>query len=69
MSRPSWDAAELARSALGEMPEIERAEFLASEMSKIMGLQAICAARNALTERAGEVIADRYANDLIGGAA
>lgn len=66
MSKPSWDASELARSVLSELTERERADLMAEEFGKIADLQAICAARNALTERLNDLIADRYADHLLG---
>ncbi|SIQ22210.1 hypothetical protein SAMN05421641_1056 [Paracoccus thiocyanatus] len=66
MSKPSWDASELARSALSELSERERADLMAQEFGKITDLQAICEARNLLTERASEIIADRYVDHLLG---
>ncbi len=69
MTKPSWDAAELARSALSELSEGERVDLMLEEFRKIYDLQALCAARNVLTDLASDIIAERYADHLIGGAA
>lgn len=69
MSKPSWDASELARSALSELTERERATLMAEEFRKIADLQTICDARNLLTDLASDIIADRYVDHLIEGAA
>lgn len=66
MSKPSWDASELARSALSELTERERADLMVQEFNKISDLQALCYARNALTERARDIIAEHYTDHLLG---
>lgn len=57
------DAAELARSLLGEMPPAQRAEFLTDELLKINGLEAAATARNRLTDHCFDLIAERYGED------
>ncbi|MFT4015297.1 MAG: hypothetical protein QM682_18305 [Paracoccus sp. (in: a-proteobacteria)] len=60
MSKSSWDASELARSALSELTERERADLMTAEFFKISDLHALCEARNALTERVGICAVSAY---------
>lgn len=66
MTRPSWDAAELARSALSEMTAAERVAFMVGELRKLPDLGLIAGARNNLTDHMNDLIADRYADHLLG---
>lgn len=59
MPRPHYDPAEIARSALAEMPEGERMALLAELLCQSSDLTELAAARNALTDRVNEVIYDR----------
>lgn len=69
MPRPPWDAGELARSALADMPQAERAALMTELFGGVTDLSALAAARNALTDRLQELIADRYVDDLLDGGA
>lgn len=66
MSKPSWDAAELARSALSELTEVERIELFDSLLQQVRSIELIAGLRNALTEHLNDLIADRYADHLLG---
>ncbi|MDO5643627.1 MAG: hypothetical protein Q4G26_14735 [Paracoccus sp. (in: a-proteobacteria)] len=66
MTRPYYDPAEIAREALAEMPESERAELLIELLCRSENMLVLAHARNAITDRAAEVIADRYADTIIG---
>lgn len=66
MSRPAWDASELALSALAEMTEADRAALLVNALKGVRDAALIADARNALTEHLNDLIADRYADYLVG---
>lgn len=65
MRRPHHNPAEIARSALAELPRNERDNLLIELLSRSDDLVALTYARNAVTERAADIIADRYADQLI----
>ena len=65
MPRPHHDPAEIARVALAEMPEAERAELLTELLCQSGCITTLANARNAVTDRAAEIIADRYADTII----
>ena len=60
MLRPAYDAAELARSLLAELPLAERAELLTELLVKAGDLRALIAARNLLTSEIEDLISARY---------
>ncbi len=58
MPRPKHDAAEIARSALGELPPGERAELLITMIAEIRDLRLLAQARNRITDEIEELILD-----------
>ena len=60
MNARSYDSGELARSLLGELSQADRAALMIEQFQKMNSLEAVVAARNALTDRAAELIADRF---------
>lgn len=64
MPRPSHDAGEIARSALGELPPAERAELLITILIETRNLRLLAQARNRLTEEINEMIVDGTLDDL-----
>ena len=60
MPRPAYDAAELARSLLAELPPTERAELLTELLIKVRDLRALTTARNHLTNEIEDLILARY---------
>lgn len=56
MSRPKHDAAEIARSALAELPAGERAELLITVLSETRDLRLLALARNRITDELDELI-------------
>ena len=60
MNARSYDSGELARSLLGELSQADRAALMIEQFQKMNSLEAVLAARNALTDRAAELIADRF---------
>lgn len=63
MPSRSYDAGELAMSLLAEIPQPQRAEFLANQLVKITDLAALSAARNRLTDAVRELIDEQFAED------
>ncbi|QRZ12451.1 hypothetical protein JWJ88_07445 [Paracoccus methylovorus] len=66
MSKPAWDASELARSALSELTEVERVELFNSMLQQVRSIELIAGLRNTLTGHLNDLIADRYADHLLG---
>ena len=60
MNARSYDSGELARSLLADLPEVDRAALMIEQFQRMNSLEAVVAARNALTDRAAELIADRF---------
>ena len=60
MNARSYDSGELVRSLLGELSQADRAALMIEQFQKMNSLEAVVAARNALTDRAAELIADRF---------
>ncbi|MFI0477434.1 hypothetical protein [Paracoccus jiaweipingae] len=63
MSEAKYDLREIARAALGEMPEAKRGPFLTAllcEMDGPRGLELLTRARAAITFRAQELIDEQY---------
>lgn len=58
MPRPKHDAAEIARSALAELPLQERAELLVQLLGEIRDLRVLAQARNLITDEIEELILD-----------
>ncbi len=66
MSKPAWDASELALSALADMTEADRVSLFVTVLKAVRDAALIADARNALTEHLNDLIADRYADYLVG---
>lgn len=60
MNARSCDSGELARSLLADLPEADRAALMIEQFQRMNSLEAVVSARNALTDRAAELIADRF---------
>lgn len=60
MNARSYDAGELARSLLSELSEADRATLMIEQFQRISSLEAVTSARNALTDHAAELIAERF---------
>lgn len=60
MNARSYDSGELARSLLADLPEADRAALMIEQFQRMNSLEAVVSARNALTDRAAELIADRF---------
>lgn len=69
MNSKRYDAGEMARAVLSEMGETDRVALMVDQARHLEGLEGVVSLINALTERAQEIIAERYADQLIGGAA
>ena len=59
--KPAYDAAELARSLLAELPPVERAELLTELLVQTRDLAALAGARNRLTSEIEDLITQKYA--------
>ena len=66
MPRPHYDPAEIARSALAEMPSTECVELLVELLCASCDALALLHARNAITDRASDLLALDYADQIIG---
>ncbi len=66
MSKPSWDASELARSALSELNEGERVGLIVGVLANVRSAELIAMVRNEMTEHLSDLIADRYLNQMLG---
>ena len=58
--KPAYDAAELARSLLAELPPAERAGLLTELLVQTRDLAALAAARNRLTSEIEDLITEKY---------
>lgn len=66
MSKPAWDASELARSALAELTEAERIGLVVMVLQQARSIELLSGARNAVTKHLNDLIAERYADHLLG---
>lgn len=66
MSKPAWDASELARSALSELNDRERVGLMIGQLVKVRRIELIAQVRNEMTEHLNDLIAERYADHLLG---
>lgn len=66
MTKPSWDASELARSALSELNEGERVGLIVGVLANVTDASLIAMVRNEMTEHLSDLIAERYLNHMLG---
>lgn len=65
MTAPRNGLSDIARNALAAMSAAARDQLLIDLLVQSDSIEMLTAARNAITDRAAELIADRYADTII----
>lgn len=66
-TKPAWDAAELARSALSELTEAERVDLVTQLLQQIRDVRLIAGLGDAVTLHLNDLIAERHVDDVVAG--